>query len=309
MRQSLIGVAKLLVFLQRFSDKNSFANRKNYENVMSDHKYLIDIDRVVYDKMGDKARFVPKFFIEYLKRIIHQDELNVFLKDEGEKQGIPWLWDCVRFLDMDLNVMGRENLPPSDQSGRCTFVCNHPLGGQDGVALGAVLGVHFDGHVKYLVNDLLMNLQGLAPLCIPINKTGTQSRNFPAMVEAGFHSDDAIIMFPAGLCSRKQAGIVRDLPWQKTFITKSVETHRDVIPIHFSGHNSSRFYRLANICKAFHLKFNIAMLYLVDEMMRNRHKTFTITIGKPITWQTFDKTRKPIEWAHYVQDIVYKLNQ
>ena len=276
---------------------------------MSDHIYLIDLDKVIRDKMGEKARFVPRFLINYLKRIIHQDELNVYLKDEGEKQGIPWLWDCVRFLDMNLNVVGRENLPPATEARRYTFVSNHPLGGQDGVALGAVLGEHFEGHVKYLVNDLLMNLHGLAPLCIPINKTGLQSRNFPAMVEAGFHSDDAIIMFPAGLCSRKNKGVVRDLAWQKTFVTKSVETLRDVIPIHFSGSNSERFYRLANICKSLHLKVNIAMLYLVDEMMKNRHKTFTITIGKPIPWQTFDKTRKPAEWAEYVQNIVYNLNR
>lgn len=276
---------------------------------MSEHIYLIDLDRVIHDKMGKKARFVPRFLLNYLKKIIHQDELNVFLKEEGEKQGVPWLWDCVRFLDMNLNVVGRENLPPVTEAGHYTFVSNHPLGGQDGVALGAVLGEYFEGHVKYLVNDLLMNLHGLAPLCIPINKTGSQSRSFPAMVEAGFHSDDAIIMFPAGLCSRKNKGKVCDLTWQKTFVIKSVETHRDVIPIHFSGSNSERFYRLANICKALHLKVNIAMLYLVDEMMKNRHKTFTITIGKPIPWQTFDKTRKPVEWAEYVQNIVYNLNR
>lgn len=276
---------------------------------MSEHIYLIDLDRVIHDKMGKKARFVPRFLLNYLKKIIHQDELNVFLKEEGEKQGVPWLWDCVRFLDMNLNVVGRENLPPVTEAGHYTFVSNHPLGGQDGVALGAVLGEYFEGHVKYLVNDLLMNLHGLAPLCIPINKTGSQSRSFPAMVEAGFHSDDAIIMFPAGLCSRKNKGVVHDLAWQKTFVTKSVETHRNVIPIHFSGSNSERFYRLANICKVLHLKVNIAMLYLVDEMMKNRHKTFTITIGKPIPWQIFDKTRKPVEWAEYVQNIVYNLNR
>ena len=34
-------------------------------------------------------------------------------------------------------------------------------------AVGYVLGRHYDGKVKYLVNDLLMNLRGLAPLCIP----------------------------------------------------------------------------------------------------------------------------------------------
>ena len=164
-----------------------------------------------------------------------------------------------------------------------------------------------DGKVKYLVNDLLMNLRGLAPLCIPINKTGKQAKDFPKMVEAGFQSDNQLIMFPAGLCSRRYNGVIRDLEWKKTFVVKSVQTKRDVIPVHFGGRNSDFFYNLANICKALGIKFNIAMLYLADEMFKNRHKTFTVTFGKPIPWQTFDKSKTPAQWAEYVKDIVYKL--
>lgn len=269
--------------------------------------FKIDIDKIIRDKAGDKAGRVPRFVVAWLKRIIHQDEINEFLEREGDKQGVPWLYDCVEFLDMKLQVVGGENLPAPEDGCLYTFVSNHPLGGQDGVALGALLGGRYDGKVKYLVNDLLMNLHGLAPLCIPINKVGAQSRRFPAMVEAGFRSDNHIIMFPAGLCSRKRKGIVRDLPWAKTFVTKSVETRRDVVPIHFGGCNSARFYRLANLSKALGIKFNIAMLFLVDEMFRNKHKTFTVKIGKPIPWQTFDKSRTPAEWAAYVQDKVYEL--
>lgn len=269
--------------------------------------FKIDIDKIIRDKAGDKAGRVPRFVVAWLKRIIHQDEINEFLEREGDKQGVPWLYDCVEFLDMKLQVEGGENLPAPEDGRLYTFVSNHPLGGQDGVALGALLGGRYDGKVKYLVNDLLMNLHGLAPLCIPINKVGAQSRRFPAMVEAGFRSDNHIIMFPAGLCSRKRKGVVRDLPWAKTFVTKSVVTRRDVVPIHFGGCNSARFYRLANLSKALGIKFNIAMLFLVDEMFRNKHKTFTVKIGKPIPWQTFDKSRTPAEWAAYVQDKVYEL--
>ena len=161
--------------------------------------------------------------------------------------------------------------------------------------------------IRYLVNDLLMNLHGLAPLCIPINKTGSQSRDFPKMVEAGFASDNHIIMFPAGLCSRRQGGEIKDLEWKKTFVVKSIQAKRDVIPVHFGGRNSDFFYNLANVCKALGIKFNIAMLYLADEMFKNRHKTFTVTFGKPIPWQTFDKSKTPAQWAEYVKDIVYKL--
>ncbi|RHE93103.1 MULTISPECIES: 1-acyl-sn-glycerol-3-phosphate acyltransferase [Bacteroides] len=269
-----------------------------------DSLFLIDIDKVLREKAPKYYKYIPRFVVSYLKRIVHQEELNVFLRDSKDKVGVDFLKACLEFLDANIVVKGEENLP---KEGLYTFVSNHPLGGQDGVALGYVLGSFYNGKVKYMVNDLLMNLQGLAPLCIPINKTGKQAKDFPRMVEAGFASDDQLIMFPAGLCSRRQNGVIRDLDWKKTFIVKSVQTHRDVVPIHFEGRNSNFFYNLANICKFLGIKVNIAMLYLADEMLKNRHKTFTVTIGKPISWQTFDKSKTPAEWAAYVKDIVYKL--
>ena len=175
------------------------------------------------------------------------------------------------------------------------------------MALGAVIGRHYDGRFRYLVNDLLMNLPGLAPVCIGINKTGRNSRDFPRMVEAGFSGDNHILMFPAGLNSRRQPdGSIHDIAWKKTFIAKSVEHQRDVVPIHFSGCNSRRFYRIARFSDRF-LPFNLAMIFLVDEMYRNVGKHFTIHIGKPIPWQTFDRSRTQAEWAQWVEDRVYEL--
>ena len=266
----------------------------------------IDIEKVLKDKMGAKAKFVPGFLVRWLKRIVHQDEINAFLWESRDKTGVEWLEACVRYLDIKLEIEGKENLPAADDKRLYTFVSNHPLGGQDGVALGAVIGRHFDGRFRYLVNDLLMNLPGLAPLCIPINKTGSQSRNFPAMVKAGFESNNHMLMFPAGLCSRRHNGLIRDIPWSKTFISKSVESQRDIIPIHFSGQNSNFFYRLANFSDRF-LPFNLAMVFLADEMYKNVHKSFQIKIGKPIPWQTFDKSKSPQEWAQFVREQVYSL--
>ena len=274
------------------------------KRMADDSLFLIDIDKVLREKAPKYYKYIPKFVVSYLKRIVHQEELNVFLRESKDKVGVDFLKACLEFLDANIVVKGEENLPTE---GLYTFVSNHPLGGQDGVALGYVLGSFYKGKVKYMVNDLLMNLQGLAPLCIPINKTGKQAKDFPRMVEAGFASNDQLIMFPAGLCSRRQNGVIRDLDWKKTFIVKSVQAQRDVVPIHFEGRNSNFFYNLANVCKFLGIKINIAMLYLVDEMLKNRHKTFTVTIGKPIPWQTFDKSKTPAEWAAYVKDIVYKL--
>ena len=269
--------------------------------------FQIDIDEILRSKAGPTAKRIPRFIVAWLKRRLHQDQVNDFLRIIGDKEGVPWLKGCLDFLDTKLEVKGLANLPSDADGSRFTFVSNHPLGGQDGVALGYVLGTHYEGRIKYLVNDLLMFLPGLAPLCIPINKTGKQSRQFPAMVEAGFSGDDHILMFPAGLCSRRRHGVIRDLPWNKTFITKSVQHQRDVVPIYFSGRNSNKFYTIANICKMLGLKFNLAMLYLVDELFKNQHKTFEVHIGRPIPWQTFDRSRTATQWAAYVQDIVYQL--
>ena len=267
---------------------------------------IIDIDKILADKAGSKANYVPSFVVSWLKRIVHQDEVNRFLNAHKEETGVEWLKSCVKYLDMRLTVIGQENLPLHDGK-LYTFVSNHPLGGGDGVALGALIGEQYGGEICYLLNDLLMNLPGLRPVGIPINKTGGQSRNFPRLVEETFRSNKQILMFPAGICSRRHHGIVRDVPWKKTFITKSIETQRDVVPIHFSGENSPFFYRLANLCSALGLKFNVAMLFLVDEMYKNVHKSFEIKIGKPIPWQTFAGSRTPAEWAAYVQNIVYQL--
>lgn len=267
----------------------------------------IDIDELLKSKMGRKARWIPRPLVKWLKRIIHQDEVNAYLWESRHLTGTEWLEECVRYLDMTLEIVGEENLPPKDDGRLYTFVSNHPLGGEDGVALGAVIGRHYDSRFRYLVNDLLMNLPGLAPLCIPINKTGGQSRGFPAMVESGFQSDNHMLMFLAGICSRRQGDAIRDLEWKKTFVTKSVQYKRDVVPIHFGGQNSEFFYRLANFSDRYVKKMNIAMLFLVDEMYKNTHKTFRVTIGKPIPWQTFDNSRTPAQWAQYVKDRVYEL--
>lgn len=267
----------------------------------------IDIEKILKDKTGGKASFIMGFVTSWLKHIAHEDEVNRYLWESRNLKGTEWLEECVRYLDMTLDLVGAENLPDKNDGKLYTFVSNHPLGGADGVALGSIIGRHYDGNFRYLVNDLLLNLPGLKPVSIGINKTGKQGRDFPRMVEAGFQSDNHMLMFPAGLCSRKINGKIHDLPWKKTFISKSVEYHRDVVPIHFEGQNSAKFYAIANLCGKLHLKVNVAMLFLVDEMYKNVHKKFRVAIGKPIPWQTFDGSKTPLEWANFVEDKVYEL--
>lgn len=276
----------------------------------TEQQQKIDVDAIVRQKAGSKARWIPRFAVSWLKRTLHQDEVNAFLLGRAAgKVGVDFLDECVDYLKMDLDVRGLEALPGNEGGRYYTIVSNHPLGGEDGVALGKLICHKYDSRMKYLVNDVLMNLRGLAPLCVPINKTGGQSRNFPRMVDTAFRGDNNVLMFPAGLCSRRQAdGSIRDLPWRKTFVTKSVEYRRDVIPVHFSGRNSDRFYAVARLCERHRLKVNLAMLLLVDEMYKNVGKRFTVTFGEPIPWQTFtDRSRTPAQWAQWVRERVYEL--
>ena len=110
----------------------------------------IDLDAVLRGKMGAKAKWVPRFVVNWLKKTIHEDEVNRFLWESRDKVGVDWLEECVRYLDMTLNIEGMENLPPADDGKLYTLVSNHPLGGADGVALGAIIGRHFNGNFRYL---------------------------------------------------------------------------------------------------------------------------------------------------------------
>ncbi len=267
----------------------------------------IDVEELMRSKMGAKADRVPRFVVRFLERLIHQDRLNEFLWMARDEKGTPWLKHALAYLGNKVNIYGAENLPASDDPRRYTFVCNHPLGGIDGVAVGSVIGEKYSDNFRYLVNDFLMSLPGLAPLCVPINKTGNQGRDFPRLVDSTFAGDTHVVLFPAGLCSRRINGVIHDLPWTKTFIKKSIQTQRDVVPMYFSGRNSNRFYHIANLCKALRLKVNLAMLTLVDEMFRNEGKEFSLYIGRPVPWQTFDGSRTAQQWAQWMQDKTYAL--
>ncbi|HZK04025.1 MAG TPA: 1-acyl-sn-glycerol-3-phosphate acyltransferase [Bacteroidaceae bacterium] len=270
----------------------------NYDEI------LIDINQVLRDKMGDKNVRLPSVIIKLLKRIIHQKEINDLIISGKGKRGHEFCEHVLESLDIKLSVKGEDNFPDTYTN---VFVSNHPLGGPDGLALAMLLGNRYEGRIKLLVNDLLMSIKVLAPLFVPVNKTGAQSRVLPDLVNNTFCSDNNILMFPAGLCSRRIKGVIKDLPWSKTFVTKSMQFKRDIIPIRFEGANSDFFYRLANINKAIGLKFNVAMLFLADEMFKKRGETFNVTIGKPLSWRFFDNSKSASDWAKYVQNIIYSL--
>ena len=269
--------------------------------------FRIDIEGILKTKMPKRHKQIPRFLVNYLKRTVHQDEINEILDRNIDVDGVAFM---RRLVDHEFNItiktVGEENIPPD---GRFVFAANHPLGGMDGICISVVLGEKYNGKIKYLVNDILYFLKPLQPIFVPINKHGSQAKGAAQAINEAYASDDQMLSCPAGLVSRKQKGVIKDLVWHKSFIQKAVESKRDVIPVHFSGRNSNFFYNFANIRKWLGLKFNIELIYLPDEMFKLKNSTYTITFGKPIPWQTFDKSKTPLQWAQYVKEIVYSLPQ
>jgi len=266
--------------------------------------------REILHKRAPKTN-VPRLIVRYLERIVHQNEINEYLNEFGHLNGIPFVEAAVRFLGVTIETHGLDDLP----EGRYTFAGNHPLGGIDGVSTGLAIHMRYPHQgIKFLSNDLLSNLENMEPLFVPVNKIGNQSqqRSLPKRLSEAYQSEVQMVIFPAGICSRRVNGEITELRWQKSFITKSVESKRAVVPVFFDGRNSNFFYNLANIRKKLGIKINVEMLYLVNEMFKQRGKSFHIYFGKPITYTTFDDSRTNQQWADWVRmqalDLGKKIN-
>ena len=274
---------------------------------MSNESIHIDVDKLLRTKLPKYYRYIPKAVIRWLARTICQDELNALLEHNAGKEGCEFAASALVYLGVSVKVSGIENLP-ADAGSRLVFASNHPLGGLDGIALISQLGAHYGGKIKCVVNDMLMQVSPLAKLFLPANKHGRQSEEAVRAINEAFAGDDQMLYFPAGLCSRRmKGGEIADLEWKKSFIGKSVEYHRDVVPVYFSGQNSDFFYKFASWRKRIGIKLNIEMIYLPGEIFKSRGKEFNIIIGKPIPWQTFTGGRRPSEYAAEVRAAVYEL--
>jgi putative hemolysin len=265
---------------------------------------FIDIERVIAGKNPALLRVLPGFVLNYLKRVIHQKDLNAAIYGNREKQGLAFVDAILAEFGAKISTVGLGNIP---EQGRYLIASNHPLGGLDGVALMGVVGkVRKD--IIFPVNDLLMNLPNISELFIPVNKLGSNAGNI-SVFEDTFASEKTVLYFPAGLCSRKQDGKIADLEWKKSFIAKARKHKRDIIPTHIDGRNSGFFYNLANVRKRLGIKANIEMLYLADEMYKQKNKQVTIIFGKPISYLVFDKRFTDVQWAQHVKSFVYSLEQ
>ncbi len=247
-------------------------------------KLEIDLNRIIRSRIGGwKGRLIPGFLISALERLVHQKELNATLNATYPAEGTAFAEAVYEYFDLTLDVRGMENIP---DSGRFIFASNHPLGGLDGIGLIKALGSRYgDDGIRFLVNDMLMNVEPLRPVFLPINKYGSQGRKAAKAIADAYASDMQMLIFPAGLVSRLHPdGEIRDLAWQKSFIQKAVEYERDIIPVRFEGLNRNRFYRTAWWRKRLGVKINIEQAMLPAELCAARGNSYRVIFGRPVSW-------------------------
>jgi len=264
----------------------------------------IYLKEVIRNKSTSLSRIMPRFVLNYLRRIVHEEDVNSFLDRHGHKVGLPFVEAIIEEFEIDIRIIGNENIPAE---GRYIMTANHPQGGLDGIAfMKATASVRQD--FVFPVNDILLNIDNLKPFFIPVNKHGSNAENIRTFNET-FASEKLLLYFPAGLVSRKKKGKIRDLEWKKTIVTKARQHKRDIIPVYIDARNSNFFYRLANFRTGMGIKANIEMLYLVNETYKQQGRTMTFVFGDPISWESFDRSKTDLQWAAMLRDKVYELKK
>ncbi len=272
---------------------------------MSCEPMRIDVDHVLRARLPRHYRYIPRFVVRWLERIICQDKLNAILVKMAGKNSVDAATAALDEMGITIESSGLEKLP----EGRFMFVSNHPLGGLDGLALISLLGNRYDRKIKFMVNDLLMAVEPLRGVFLPVNKYGRQSRASATQIEEALAGDEQFITFPAGLCSRMQPdGTIADLPWQKAAVVHAVNYKRDIVPIYFDAVNSRFFYRFAKWRKRLGLKFNIELIFLPKEMIKKSGSTLRAVIGDPIPWDTLDGAH-PKQEAARLREIVINMSK
>lgn len=263
----------------------------------------IDVEQIIKSKTHKK---IPRFLIRYLEKVIHQKDINCFLRsDAGRQQGYPFFQAVLDLVNVSATISNLESL---DKNKRYIFASNHPLGAVEAMAIGKFLGAYFDENINFVVNDILAHLKPLAPFFTSVNVVSSkQERNVLADIDTLFASDKQIIIFPAGACSRRIDGKVQDYEWRKMFIAKARQYQRDVVPMFITGQNSNFFLNLSKIRNILGIKLNIELLYLPDEMFKQHGEVLHITVGQPIDWQTFNTNYSDMQWAQIVRKKVYEI--
>lgn len=271
---------------------------------MSESEILqIDIKKVIASKNPRLAKMLPGFIISYIKHVLHQNEINEFLKRTKDIRNYDFVKAVLDLFSIRYQVHGLENVP---KEGRFIFASNHPQGAIDSMCFVDAVHEHM-GECRFVVNDVLLALKNFDPIFLPVNHFGSQNKDNAQLFHEAFKSNMQILYYPAGFVSRMIKGKIQDIEWKKSFINLAIKYNRAIVPVYIDTQNSKFFYRLSRLRTFLGIKANIEMFYLADEMFKQTGKTIHLYFGKPISHQAFTKEKTYAEWAKEIQNITYSL--
>lgn len=265
-------------------------------------KKFIDIEKAIHSKNPTLLKWMPRFVLSYIKKVTHETWMNEVLDRINHLKGIDFVNSIIEEFELEVELIGEEKIP---KEGGVIIAANHPLGGMDGIALMYALG-KIRPDIRFLVNDLLMAFENFEPLFVPVNKLGRNSQETLAKIEEAYADNFAVLVFPAGLVSRKSGNGIRDLQWKKSFITKAKKYKKDILLCFIEGKNSNFFYNLADWRKKLGVKANVEMFYLVDEMYKQRGQKVKIRIGEQIPFESLTNENSDAKWAEILKEKVYE---
>lgn len=272
------------------------------DNTENQSKY-IDVEGVFKQKNRKLWSMIPGFIFWMIRRLVHEREINLFMAEHGKKWGKDFSDAVVDHFEVKVNYHGIENLPKDPKT---IIAANHPFGGIEGIVMTNFLATHY-GDVRVPSNDILMSIKNFKPYFIPINKHGSNSKIAAIELDKSLAAEIPLLIYPAGMVSRKNNGIIRDLPWKKTFITKSIEYKRSIVPTFVAGKNSKLFYTVAGLRKILGIKANLEMMLLPHELFQMHKAEFNIYFAQPVPFDFFDKRYRPAEWTEKFQNYIYSL--
>jgi len=239
---------------------------------------MIDVQKEIEKKfpnINKKQNFLKKSLFKIAKKIVHEDSINMFLKQNAHLKGFEFVDAVLDYFDFDYTVSSTDlqNIP---SSGKVVIIANHPLGGLDALCLLRLISqVRKD--VKIVANDFLVGFEALNNLLIPIdNYKLRQSKNDIKKIYDSLNNEEAVIIFPAGEVSRASTKGIKDPLWSKGFLNFAQNSNAPILPIFLDAKNSKTFYTISIINKTF------STLLLSNEMFKKKAKRINIKIGEII---------------------------
>jgi putative hemolysin len=246
---------------------------------------VISVEQRFYEKFprlaAGRGRAFSRPVVGLLRRVTCEARINDVLAHLRDTQGFDFVERALDQLGACYQVAhtDRENIPVE---GRVVIVANHPLGAVDALALLHLVGsVRRD--VKILANDMLMQLEPLAPLLLPCDVFGG-GRNALREAYRALEREQALILFPAGEVSRLRPQGVRDGRWSAGFVRFARKSGAPVLPVHIDARNSPTFYGVSMLAKP------LASLLLPREMFAARQARLSLTVGAQVPARALDGT-------------------